>query len=87
MTPVHISGDEFLAYGIMNDEESANRMIGVVNSELDRINRENPWSCDISASIGIYTAIPGANDDLDLFMTNADRAMYADKNRKKHAKQ
>ncbi len=87
MTPVHISGDEFLAYGIMNDEESANRMIGVVNSELDRINRENPWICDISASIGIYTAIPGANDDLDLFMTNADRAMYADKNRKKHSEQ
>ena len=87
ITPVHISGDEFLAYGITENENDANRLISVVHSELERINRTDPWICDISASIGVYAAVPNSGDDLDLFMTKADRAMYADKNRKKQMRQ
>ena len=84
MTPVHISGDEFLAYGISDSLEDAQGLIDVVNAEMDRINRNDPWICDISASLGVYAAIPDGKDDMDQFLTRADRAMYAEKNRKKH---
>ena len=57
-TPVHISGDEFLAYGITDSEDNAKRLITIVNGELDRRNLENAWICPITASIGVYAAIP-----------------------------
>ena len=84
MTPVHISGDEFLAYGIAESRESAANLVRIINNALDRSNYEDPWICGISASIGVYAAVPGENDTLDEFMTNADRAMYTNKNQKKH---
>ncbi len=86
ITPVHISGDEFLAYGIVNKPEEADSMISKVNEELKRINKEDPWICDISASIGIYAAVPQKEDNIDIFMTMADRSMYADKNRRKYGR-
>ena len=86
MTPVHISGDEFLAYGIVDDAERAKSMITRVNEELTRINREDPWICNISASFGVYAAIPRADDNIDIFMTMADRLMYEDKNKLKYGR-
>ena len=83
VTPVHISGDEFVAYGMMESMEDAKALISIVNGELERTNRTDPWICDISASIGIHAAIPGPDDTLDEFMTKADREMYADKKRRK----
>ena len=87
LIPVHISGDEFLAYGIVEDMEKARELISLVQYALERKNREDPWICEISASIGVYAAVPKKEDDLDSFMTKADRAMYAEKNRKKQARQ
>lgn len=86
LTPVHISGDEFLAFGILDDPEKAGNVIPFMNHELEKINREDPWICDISASFGIYTAIPKEGDSIDIFMTMADRAMYADKNKRKYGR-
>ena len=86
MIPVHISGDEFLAYGIMEREEQVDEMIERINGELDRINREDPWICDISASFGVQAAVPGTGDTLDSFMTLADRAMYENKNKIKYGR-
>lgn len=86
ITPVHISGDEFLAYGIVNSLDEARNLTSFVNDELKRINQEDPWICDISASIGVYAAVPQPNDNIDLFMTMADRSMYADKNKRKYGR-
>lgn len=86
MTPVHISGDEFLAYGIVDDPEEARNLIPYVNEELKRINEEDPWICSISASIGVYAAVPQKEDNIDIFMTMADRSMYADKNKRKYGR-
>ena len=86
LTPVHISGDEFLAFGILDDPEKAGNVIPFMNQELEKINREDPWICDISASFGIYTAIPKEGDSIDIFMIMADRAMYADKNKRKYGR-
>ena len=83
ITPVHISGDEFLAYGIAESEDAAEKLIKVINDELDRYNYDNPWICAISASIGLHAAVPQEGDTLDSFMTQADRAMYNNKNQKK----
>ena len=86
MVPVHISGDEFIACGTADDPGEAQDIIRIVREELERINREEPWICDISASFGVFAAVPGENDDQDFFMTMADRAMYADKNRLKYGR-
>ena len=86
LTPVHISGDEFLAYGIVDDIDEARNIVQYVNNELARMNREDPWICDISASLGIYAAVPKAEDNIDIFMTMADRSMYADKNKRKYGR-
>ena len=86
MKPVHISGDEFLAYGIVEDPETAGDFIDCVRKELNRINREEPWVFAISASFGVYAGVPKEEDTLDLYMTLADRAMYADKNRYKYGR-
>ena len=83
MIPVHISGDEFLAYGLADSVSEAESIITLVNDELRRINTEDPWLCEISASLGVYADIPKEEDSIDSFMTRADRAMYADKNKRK----
>ena len=80
---VHISGDEFLVYGLSQNAESAGGIITIVERELQHLNESDPWLCDISASMGIYAAVPSGIDMLDGFLTQADRNMYADKNRKK----
>ena len=85
-TPVHISGDEFLAYGIVSEPNEAGMIVQKVYDELERMNREDPWICDISASIGIYAAVPGKEDNLDIFMTMADRAMYTEKSKRKYGR-
>ncbi len=86
MIPVHISGDEFLAYGIMDKEEQVGEVTERINGELSRINREEPWICDISASFGVHAAVPGEGDTIDNFMTLADRAMYENKNKIKYGR-
>ncbi len=85
-TPVHISGDEFLAYGIVHEPEEAKTIVRVINEEMERIDREDPWICGISASIGVYAAVPGQTDNLDTYMTMADRSMYAEKNKRKYGR-
>ena len=81
--PVHISGDEFLAYGIVNSTEEAEKLKDCAREAIDRLNRTEPWLCDISASFGVYAAIPQENDTIDLYMTLADRRMYEEKNNRK----
>lgn len=83
ITPVHISGDEFQAFGIVESKEKGKDLVRMIRESMERMNREDPWICDISASIGIYTAVPGEGNGMDEFMTKADREMYADKIRRK----
>ena len=54
-----------------------------MNNELLRINAEDPWDYNVTASIGVYAAVPDAESGMDEFMTRADREMYADKTRRK----
>jgi GGDEF domain-containing protein len=53
---------------------------------MERQNRKEPWLCELSASIGVYAAVPGMEDGIDEFMTRADREMYADKTRRKQGR-
>ncbi|MBR6165531.1 MAG: GGDEF domain-containing protein [Clostridia bacterium] len=86
VTPVHISGDEFLAYGIMDSQAEAEALIPAIQAELDRMNREEPWISEIGASIGLYAAVPESSDLMDEYMSKADRAMYEDKARRKKSR-
>ena len=83
LTPVHISGDEYLAYGIVKTPADAEELADIVSNELIRINTDDPLEYNVTASIGIYAAVPGKDDSLDYFMTRADREMYAVKKKKK----
>ena len=83
MTPVHISGDEFLAFGIADSLQAAEELVPLIHAELKRQNAERPWIQEITTSLGMYAAVPKAGEELDRFLTRADRAMYADKTRKK----
>ena len=87
ITPVHISGDEFQGFGIVDTQEEAEKLIPLIRETIDRQNREDPWICEISASIGIYAAVPGDKDGIDDYMTKADRKMYADKAHRKQGRQ
>ncbi len=86
LTPVHISGDEFLAYGIVDNPTETERFAQFVKDELARMNQEDPWICDITAGVGVYAAVPGREDSIDAFMTHADHAMYEDKNKRKYGR-
>ena len=81
--PVHISGDEFLAYGILDSTEEAEKLKDFAREAINSLNASDPWLCDISASFGIYAAVPQKDDTLDQYMTLADRLMYEEKNSRK----
>lgn len=54
----HLSGDEFMAMAIVNSSEEAEALITHLQSAIDRLNREDPWLCDIRASAGVFAAKP-----------------------------
>lgn len=83
MICVHISGDEFLAAGIVQDGEEAELLCALLEAELTRVNREDPWCCDIEAGMGVYAAVPQAAEEVGDFMRLADHQMYIDKELKK----
>ena len=85
MTPVHISGDEFLAYGLTETPEAGERILAAAREAIRQENEEHPWIVEISASFGLCCAVPGEDDSIDSFMTGADREMYEEKRRKKAA--
>ena len=77
---IHISGDEFLAVGMVENERAAKTLLAALHESVDRLNREDPWLCDIAASMGAYAAVPCPGDHLNDYLLFADRRMYADKN-------
>ena len=83
MIPVHISGDEFLAYGVVTNIEEAEKLLSASYDSIREINEKEPWIVKTSASIGMFAAIPQKDDNIDYFLTRADHAMYEEKNRKK----
>lgn len=83
MTCVHISGDEFLVAGMVEDEADAMHLREVLEKEMERFNREDPWCCEIEAGVGVYAAIPQTEEEIGDFMRLADYQMYIDKDLKK----
>ena len=84
--PVHISGDEFLAYGILDSTEDAEKLTACAREAINGLNSRDPWLCDISASFGVYAAVPQEGETIDQYMTNADRRMYEEKNSRKYGR-
>ena len=68
---------------IVKTPADAEELADIVSNELIRINTDDPLEYNVTASIGIYAAVPGKDDSLDYFMTRADREMYAVKKKKK----
>ncbi len=84
---VHISGDEFLAVGKVADTRIAAGLLDHLRASIERLNREDPWLCDIHASMGVFAAIPQPGDYLNDYLTYADRRMYEEKSRHHQVKE
>ena len=84
MTCVHISGDEFIAVGIVRDGEHALQLVENLYVAIDDINHRDRWICDIAASVGVFAAIPKLDEKMDDFLIRADGAMYRNKRGRKH---
>lgn len=80
---IHISGDEFVAAGMVEDAAEAETLLKRLEENLSCFNRDNPWCSKIEAGLGVYAAVPGKAEKLDDFMREADARMYVDKDRKK----
>ena len=83
MVPVHMSGDEFLAVGLVRDRDHAVCLSDRLKESIAEMNRENPWRCEISASVGVYAAVPRPEDGIDHFIQCADEDMYSCKRQRK----
>ena len=79
MTCVHISGDEFLVLGIPLHGEDADTLLERIRQSVAELNRDEPWLCDISVSMGACVAVPGAEERLEDMILRADNSMYAEK--------
>ncbi len=83
MIPVHISGDEFLAYGTADSPEDAGKLLNLARNLVREQNVTDPWIVNTDASIGMFADVPRDGDTIDQFLTRADRAMYEEKARRK----
>ncbi len=81
---IHISGDEFLAAGVVENEAEGQRLRTLLEQELIRFNRENPWCSNIEAGFGAFAAVPKEHESMDDFVRLADERMYEDKEMKKN---
>lgn len=79
MVCVHISGDEFLALGVVPDPAAAEDRLKTLKDSILQQNSDDPWICDIAASVGLYAAIPLKGESIEAFLQQADRRMYANK--------
>lgn len=76
-------GDEYVAAGISPHEGFDNEYIAKLNECLERLNSTSGKPYKVGASIGVYKAVPGEEDGMDVFIKEADDLMYADKKRRK----
>lgn len=83
MVPVHMSGDEFLAMGLVRDRDHAVRLRDRLKGCIAEMNRKNPWLCEINASVGLYAAVPRPEDGIERFIQCADEDMYSCKRQRK----
>lgn len=76
---IHISGDEFLALGILQQGQTEDVLLNRLRDSIRALNEDDPWLCSLSASMGVYVAVPGKNDRMEEFQLQADNRMYVEK--------
>ena len=76
---IHISGDEFLAMGEVEDQAHAVRLMEKLRERIISQNEKDPWICGIAASLGVYAAVPTSESCVDDYLMRADRRMYEEK--------
>jgi diguanylate cyclase (GGDEF)-like protein/PAS domain S-box-containing protein len=77
-----LGGDEFVVLLTRADDSGVDRVIGAFHRALEVEDETSGISCSVEVTIGV--ARSQADDTCDILMRRADRAMYAEKN-KKHA--
>lgn len=79
LTCVHISGDEFIALGLLEEGRDAETLLTRLQESIRRMNEDDPWLCEIVVSMGAYAAVPNPGESMEEFIRHADNFMYAQK--------
>lgn len=79
----HLSGDEFMIAGIFDTVPEANQLVSRLRAQMDRVGQETPWLCPVTASAGVFSAVPTQADTLNDFVRFADGRMYENKRARK----
>ncbi|MBR3764996.1 MAG: GGDEF domain-containing protein [Clostridia bacterium] len=79
LTCVHISGDEFVAMGIPQKGENTQTLLETLRRSVENMNKNDPWLCEISVSMGAHVCIPDAEARMEELILAADNCMYAEK--------
>lgn len=83
---IRTGGDEFVVLAKHYDQEKEEKFHRLVQEGIDGILRDAGKSYQVSVSIGCYRRIPKYTDDVsmqneaELFLRKADKAMYKEKN-------
>jgi len=75
------SGDEFVILMPDTQIENAMEIAGKLRSDIENaeIHCDPGFSVKITVSIGVNSAIPGRENSIDAFISNADKSLYAAK--------
>ncbi|MEX1201583.1 MAG: sensor domain-containing diguanylate cyclase [Methylophaga sp.] len=77
-----LGGDEFAVLMMDVDIENTERVIQRLQDEVTTYNQEAKRGYDIEFSVGYINTLIGDNVDIDDFLAEADKKMYAEKNQK-----
>lgn len=77
MTSIHISGDEFLAMGVLSEAVGEEQVLEAFLAAVERANRQKTRPYRIEASVGVHCAVPKEGETVYTFQGIADRRMYA----------
>lgn len=84
---VRYGGDEFLALGTVEDEDSIREMIAKIHTNIQQDYRKQNFTFDLTASVGYVLIAPDEYKGLEYHIKVADDDMYKIKKAKKGIKQ
>ena len=88
---IRTGGDEFVVLAKHYDEEKEKTYIRLVREKIDQAMRKAGKNYQVTISIGCYRSVPRRTDkafmqeEAELFLKKADKAMYKEKRQKKPA--
>ncbi len=78
----HVSGDEFVLLAVVDNSGDAEKYVAQIVRAIGDYNDKSGKPYIISASFGVYTAVPAEGDSYEEIISRADKMMYEIKEKK-----